>query len=280
MRPFCKDVPVILEGGPLLVRPRTLGRRRSSPACGTRPGWRDPGPELLIGLADEGLLTRWAARRWLGDGMGSGCEYPEAALDTEVWAELFVWVGYTVDGKRAALPETPLALYRGAPRDPDWCRYGMSWTDSLELARWFAARAVRLGAHSSAGVVWTASVEPWRLYARNLSVRLGEPEYVVNTVGLDVTELAIVRAGGAAAHREELGRRSASCSACIQSHSGSRVAVGAASAEARNAADSRPAQIRWTCAARMCSRPLRPGDSGSTELPSHSRMRPCRAPSC
>jgi hypothetical protein len=36
--------------------------------------------------------------------------------------------------------------------------------------------------------VWTAIVEPWRLLARNLEAREGEPEYVVDTDGLAITE--------------------------------------------------------------------------------------------
>jgi len=144
---------------------------------------RNHEPELLQELVEERLLTTWAVRRYVGSAW-SGCEYPEDALRSEQWSELFLWAGYTVDGKRADLPASPLVLFRGASYER---RYGWSWTDDCNVARWFADRSSG-GYPASPASVWQATVEPWRLFARNVSTREGEPEYVVDTDDLDITE--------------------------------------------------------------------------------------------
>ena len=189
MSGYCRDVPYVFQVASLVEHFREYGKPTVA-ALGNALGRVDgnSGPSLLSSLAEEGLLTRWAVTRWIGD-VWSGCEHPEAELDPDDWREFFCWAGYTVDGRRVALPVASLVLFRGAWREPLCCRYGMSWTDDREVALWFASRHVNKGA--PAGAVWTAEVDPDRLYARNRNVRKGESEYVIETDGLDVTALDI-----------------------------------------------------------------------------------------
>jgi hypothetical protein len=63
----------------------------------------------------------------------SSAEYPEGALEAYQWVDLF----HTAD-EHLSYPHAPVTLYRGA-RDEDGMR-GMSWTSSMETARWFANR--------------------------------------------------------------------------------------------------------------------------------------------
>jgi hypothetical protein len=139
---------------------------------------RNRGPELLSGLEDAGLLTLWALRKHVG-AVWSGCEFPESALDVETWGELFDRAGYTVDGRRAPRPTAPLTLYRGATPER---RYGLAWTPDRDVAAWFVSRVFM----PPTSRVWRAVVEPGQLYAQNVRCREGEPEYVVDTCGLDV----------------------------------------------------------------------------------------------
>lgn len=144
------------------------------------------GPHLLIYLWGEGLLTTDALRATIGD-VWSMAEYPDVALPRETWRDLFSEAGYTVDGKPAQRPSSPLHLYRGAVRSPAHRRRDWSWTDSLEVARFFA-KGPR---GRQPGVVWTATVAPWRLLARNADPQTtrGESEYVVDTRHLRILML-------------------------------------------------------------------------------------------
>lgn len=182
-RRYCSDVPVLLQVRALVDHFREYGK----PTVGAldvalaRVG-RDNSPELFFSLMEEGLITRWACRRFVGD-VWSACDHPENAVEKELWLAAFGWAGYTVDGRGAERPDAPLVLYRGASFER---RYGMSWTDDIKVAHFFAKEWRVARAHP--GVVWTATVEPWRLLAHNAKQREGEPEYVIDTSGLAVSE--------------------------------------------------------------------------------------------
>ena len=190
-RGYCHDVPVILnvEGLVNYFRERGKPTVRALRTALSRVG-RNNKPKLLWRLYEEGLLTRPAARRHVGAAW-SACEHPEWAFDVdddyggEEWLYLFWLVGcYTVDGKRAPRPEQPLTLYRGAPRES---QDGWSWTDDRDVAQWFADRFPDMPDRLPS-FVWTATVEPWRLFCRNHEDARGESEYVIDTSDLEITE--------------------------------------------------------------------------------------------
>jgi len=138
---------------------------------------RNLGPALLTELCDDGLLTRESAIAHVGN-VWSMAEFPDAYLDHEIWRELFQFVGFTRNGHQAQRPSAHLTLYRGAipARRSDW-----SWTDRYDVAVAYACG--RYG--RPIGSVWEATVEPWRLLARNDDPDgRNEAEYVVDTDGL------------------------------------------------------------------------------------------------
>ncbi len=110
-------------------------------------------------------------------------EFPNRAVDEDIWRALFDLAGYVVNGQPSEQPAEPIELWRGALPEH---RNGWSWTDDRDLARWFADRPHNRGA----GKVWAASVEPVRLLARITDHREGESEYVVDARGLAVKALA------------------------------------------------------------------------------------------
>jgi len=114
----------------------------------------------------------------------SAAEYPERALDQSMWLEIFGYAGFRRDGEVAPPPAESLTLYRGATAEG---RFGMSWTNDLEVAEKFARAGIR---GRAVGTVWTAEVEPRYLlaYVGREGTR-GESEYVVDPAGLiDVRE--------------------------------------------------------------------------------------------
>ncbi len=188
-RQYCKDVPVLLEVEPMVDHFREHGKPTID-ALSTALGrvGRDNGPQLLFNLWDEGLLTRWTLTRFVGE-VWKACDHPEAEVAEELWLLAFEQAGYTVDGRRAEYPDTPLILYRGASFER---RLGMSWTDDVNVARWFASKWN--DAKGYPGIVWTATVESWRLLARNTDTPDGEPEYIIDTFGLALAEYTPVEA--------------------------------------------------------------------------------------
>jgi hypothetical protein len=111
-----------------------------------------------------------------------GSEYPTFQLSKEEWVTMFHAFGYTVDGTSRERPTESVTLYRGATPE---CKHGMSWTDNLDIAARFASGDL-LG--RDPGFVFTAEVEPGRLYAHFHEGR-GESEFVIETDGLDVVAL-------------------------------------------------------------------------------------------
>lgn len=89
---------------------------------------------------------------------------------------------YTVDGQSATRPRSPLRLYRGSAEQ---FRDRWSWTDDQSRAEHFATvLRTRLP-----GIVWTAEIEPWRLFCRIHEHGRGESEYVLDTLGLVIEPL-------------------------------------------------------------------------------------------
>jgi hypothetical protein len=139
---------------------------------------RIPAVALLVDLLHEGFLTPEAATARVAEAW-SDSEYPDSHADHDVWRRLFALAGYTVDGSRAERPTGALTLWRGSviERRADW-----SWTDNREVAERYADPTHY---RRPEGVVWQATVEPWRLLARNTG--RNEHEYVVDTKGLTIT---------------------------------------------------------------------------------------------
>jgi hypothetical protein len=132
-----------------------------------------------FGVIDTMTLTGMVAEAWCM------VEFPDRALDWYQWEDLFVAAGYTVDGKPARRPRKPLRLYRAAPEE---YRYGHSWTEDVEVAESFLTTGGRFLLEPK---LWQANVEPRRLLARMWRAREsnGEPQYVIDTEGLDLTEV-------------------------------------------------------------------------------------------
>lgn len=152
-------------------------------------------PALVLSLHYEDCLLAEVAAGAVPHAW-SAVEFPHQALAEGEWRELFDFAGYTREGVPADRPTEPLTLWRGALAEH---RRGWSWTDDLDLARWFADRPLT----DRRGRVWVATVEPARLLARISTFRTveparllaglsqaqtGEPQYVVDARGLDVAD--------------------------------------------------------------------------------------------
>jgi len=127
-------------------------------------------------------LRKAVAETW------TAAEWPERNIDADGWLMLFDECGYMVDGEpadRDALPEV-VTLYRGSTLDR---RAGMSWTDDLATARWFAGRFT--GTRMDTGTsVWRIEVPSTYVLARFVEGR-GESEYVVDTSDFEPDEYEV-----------------------------------------------------------------------------------------
>jgi hypothetical protein len=140
------------------------------------------GARLLLelwdaGLRDPALIASAAPAVWQ---MLDHREWPAlGGLTRSQWLTYFEHTGFVLDGVQAVRPEGRVRLYRGCQVEH---RRGMSWTENLDLARRFAARAPE----PEASAVWTADV-PWhRVMAVITNVRDGEHEHVVDPKGLRI----------------------------------------------------------------------------------------------
>jgi hypothetical protein len=97
----------------------------------------------------------------------SSAEYPEGALEAYRWQDLF----HTAD-EHLACPKDPVTVYRGV-RDEGGV-VGMSWTSSIDTARWFADR------FGAGGLVYRlVDVQPADVLAQIVHGR-DEDEYVLD----------------------------------------------------------------------------------------------------
>ncbi|MCR6488365.1 hypothetical protein M8542_36600 [Amycolatopsis sp. OK19-0408] len=172
-------IPVILDvvglATALIDRGAVLSAEELTVALFRVPG--DEGPVLLDALHRHRLVTDLAVSRVVGL-VWSSAEYPDRVLTRTRWRVLFAAAGYTEDGHQVPRPTGPQQLYRGsvADRRADW-----SWTDCRDVARAYAAGG--FGGRLP-GAIWTATVSPERLLARNHE--RDEFEYVVDTTGLTI----------------------------------------------------------------------------------------------
>ena len=113
-------------------------------------------------------LAKVAALAWVMGGLPH--------LEPAAWRELFDRAGYCELDDPVARPSQPLRLWRGGLPEH---KYNWSWTDDPDLAYHYAGP---LGVVRDIGMIWTATVEPWRLMA---ALPMWS-EYVVDTAGLDV----------------------------------------------------------------------------------------------
>lgn len=102
------------------------------------------------------------------------------APSKQQWEAMFRAVGYQEDGQPARRPWLPRRLYRGASGDR---RYGLSWTTNPSVARHFLTR------HDDSARVWTCVCHPSRILASGRRGRDSEGEFVLDTTGLEISEV-------------------------------------------------------------------------------------------
>jgi hypothetical protein len=129
--------------------------------------WLRQGEQDFPELA-EALDHAWSAAEFPGRAFG------DFHRTSAVWVKMFRSVGYLVDGAVHAPPTEAVRLYRGAPPA---VRAGLSWTDKLDQARWFARRNGLFGFESD---VWTM-LAPSSVLLAQANGR-GEGEYVVSAL--------------------------------------------------------------------------------------------------
>lgn len=180
-----ETLPAILEVDPLVswfeLRGVLLTIAEIEEA-GTLIG-RNSFPALVLNLHLSGLLpgevlAHGAISAW------QMAEFPTAALDADSWDWMFEDIGFTENGVSAPRPVDAVTVYRGAL--PAHAR-GWSWTEDVELARWFANRFPGTGAR----VYRTVGLPPWlqaHVTADWKFGRAGESEWVIDPTGPLVIE--------------------------------------------------------------------------------------------
>src|ERR1039457_3458669 len=135
----------------------------------------------LPGILAEAIVNHTISGRELAKGIAASwthSEWPARRMDHEVWAMIFrmaLKAGHFITDEGKILSHEKLAeeltLYRGA-----WEEFseGMSWTDNLKTASWFAHR---FDMTETIGQVYTVTVPRDRVLAR-FDGR-GEHEYVI-----------------------------------------------------------------------------------------------------
>lgn len=158
-----------------------LTRQRYGRRC---PPDRNDLPRCLADLyeggefADDiGLLAVAVEHAW------SDAEYPEGYLnDAELWQAMFL------DAReRLSIPTAPVTLYRGVREDFTAAR--MSWTGTLEVARWFADLYADVEGATGGLVYVLRDVDPQNVLAQITHGRgddgRSEDEYVLDPFYLD-----------------------------------------------------------------------------------------------
>ena len=130
----------------------------------------------------QGVTDAWTMAEW-----------PAQSLDFDIWWNLFdlatedpgTYLHDDAVRDKSELPDQ-VTLYRGAIADH---KYGMSWTDDLARASWFAHRFDGVG--GNVGTVYQVTVDAEVVLAR-FEERRGEAEWVLDPHLLedyDVTEV-------------------------------------------------------------------------------------------
>lgn len=124
--------------------------------------WQMDHEQIALGLHDAWRMAEW----------------PERAVEPDMWAMLYRMVGFTVEGVQADpkdhLP-AEVVLYRGATPDR---KMGMSWTTDPQVAQWFANRFVGYETH-----VYRTTVRRDQVLA--MGGRDGEHEVILDVEQLD-----------------------------------------------------------------------------------------------
>jgi hypothetical protein len=128
-------------------------------------------PVALTRAFDVRAVTLEALRSHLAS-VWSMAEYPDRVLSKPQWRRYFDLVGFTIDGRTADRPDTPVELFRGTvpARKRDW-----SWTTDLAVAEKFAYEGVR---GRPPGKVYTAVVDPTDILGVN--TERDESEYIID----------------------------------------------------------------------------------------------------
>lgn len=141
----------------------------------TRRADRNARPRLLAEAIEQDVLPAQEFIEAVCDAWVMA-EEPEKEFGLGFWVPLFESCGFTRDGIEVEKPKEPQTLYRGAGYERE---RRMSWTDDLEMARWFAARAA-LDGPLGFGQVLRARVQPWRLLAQVHVSGRKEAEWVID----------------------------------------------------------------------------------------------------
>ncbi len=153
---------------------------------------RNDKPAILLTAIAAGVLTDPQQIRIGLEDTWTTCEWPGRAADYEVW--LYAFEHASTDGHyleeqelrdRTTLPQT-LTVYRAAAEGHE---LGLSWTTSFDKAYWFATRVGALAGHRHK-IFELDAPRDWVL-AHYHETR-GESEYVIDTNGLSLEDLAEV----------------------------------------------------------------------------------------
>ncbi|MFC7402899.1 hypothetical protein [Citricoccus sp. GCM10030269] len=146
-------------------------------------------PTFIAELDEQVGLPTHVLRSLLGE-LWNRSWSPELALERDRWVTLFNRAGgYTLDGHDNTPPAGPVRLWRGSSLE---YRDNMTWTDSRDLAASFAFEVNPLYEDGRQGALWTAVVDPDRIWAGTslLYPPTSElvTEYVTDTWGLEIVE--------------------------------------------------------------------------------------------
>lgn len=144
--------------------------------------WRYAFDRLARNDMPWALETAWLRRQLDSETLRYGleaawtaAEFPSSWVRHRNWLAMFGQAGYLTDESETPQPTDRLTIYRGTGvRTPP---RRMSWTLSLETARWFANRWDRLG--KQPGIVYSATIYPDGVLACFCGGR-NEQEVVVN----------------------------------------------------------------------------------------------------
>lgn len=109
-------------------------------------------------------------------------EFPGTSLERKAWRALWVKAGFTIDLEPAARPTEPVRVWRAS-----WPKFkgNMSWTADKSRAEWFVQ------ARSGNMRLYTALVPPERLLGRIHAAGRSEDEWIVDTRGVQITEVKV-----------------------------------------------------------------------------------------
>ena len=117
-------------------------------------------------ITDETEIAKGIADAWVM------AEWPIRGMEPSMWRMLFDKVGFLDDGVMDTNPPDSIVVYRGCVVGQE---RGMSWTDDLEKAIWFAER---FGVTFGETKVYTMTATPASILGH--FTRRGESEWVLD----------------------------------------------------------------------------------------------------